>query len=142
MALEPETTGAGRRPGHRSASDEPPAASVAIAPAPPPENDTASPGTAAADSDPSELRRSVVLTGVQLAPLRTRTGSTYSVSDSRPSGSAATVVVAVVRLPMATGLPEVRACCAAAAVAAVGLAEPLAPITAPVSGWAGVAGSG
>ncbi len=150
MALEPETTGTGRLPGHRSASDVPSAASVAIGAEPPPEKDTVSPGTAAGLSDPSEFRRSVVLTGVQPVPRRTRTGSTYSASDSRPPGSAVTVVVAVVSPAMTTGLPESCACRSAAAVAATVAAagcaadcsDALPPISAMCAGCGGVCGSG
>ena len=72
---------------------------MAIAPVPPPENVTVSAGTAAGLTDPFAFRRKVVLTGVQPDPRRTRTGSTYSASESCPSGSADTVVVAVVSLP-------------------------------------------
>src|ERR1700684_4057275 len=119
MADEPDTTGAGRRPGQDRASLAPAAEITAAGPDPPRENTTESPGTAAGDRPPWLLVR-LVLTPTRRLSCRTRTGSAYSRSARVPPGSAVTVVVSVVRLGTATDRPDVRAavtaaCCARSA---------------------------
>jgi len=105
-ADEPDTTGTGTVPGHDTDSDVPPAAISASVPAPPSENVTESPGTAAGASSPSPSRFSEVETGTHDPCCRTRTGSTFSVYVSCPSGSAAVSDVPVVRAATVTGLPD------------------------------------
>jgi hypothetical protein len=75
--------------------------------------------------------------------LRTRTGSSDSVSDILPFGNADTVEVSLVRAPTDTVFPVARACADAdriadscADVAPEGPVSPR-PIVAMVDGWAG-----
>ena len=76
VAVSPSTSGGGSGSGQDSDREVPAALIVASGPDPPPENVTASPGTAAGLSEPSALRSSVVDTGTQPSPRGTRTGKT------------------------------------------------------------------
>lgn len=145
-SLVPGDHGDGRRPGHDNDMEVPSALIVASGPVPPPEKLIVSPGTAAGLNAPSAFRSSVVLTGTQPRPDRTRTGKTCSVRVRPPLGVTATCVVPVVRAPATTGVPDAPACLAAAAIDASSAplndeSEPR-PMVASGDGWAGVCGSG
>ncbi len=136
-ADEPSTDGTGSRPGHDSDSDVRPAAITASGPLPPSENLTLSPGTADGASIPPAVFPGTVDTGTQPPPRRTRTGSTFSVTLTRPSGSAAVTDVGIVSADTVTGLPDDLACAEAADTAAASAPPALIGASGPPSGAPG-----
>jgi hypothetical protein len=118
VADDPETTGTGTDPGHDSDSDVPSAEITASGPERPSENSTLSPGTAAGASIPAGSFARAVETVTHDLPRWTRTGNTFSVYLTLPSGSAVVVDVAVVSAATVTGFPDALACFEAAVTAA------------------------